>query len=115
MTSSPIAAFANQGAPARNRRRVISGMPMSPFMPVGAWSREPDARIEDGVTEVDQQADGDDHGRDQQHQRLHDRVIAPEDGVDRQTADARPGEDDLDDDGATDEIAELEADQCDHW
>src|SRR5262245_22506381 len=60
-------------------------------------------RIEDRVEEVDGEVDEDVHGRDDQHHALDDRVVSPQDGVDRQAADPGDGEDALGDDRPADE------------
>ena len=51
--------------------------------------------------------------RDQQDAPLHERIVAESDRLNQQSADARPGEDRLGDDGAGQHRAELQADERD--
>src|SRR6266581_8775960 len=70
---------------------LVSRCPGSP--------RESDSGVDECVKNVHRQVDQDDHETGHDHDALHQREIALEDALVEQTADARPGEDDLDDDG----------------
>ena len=61
------------------------------------------------IEEVDEQVAQDEADGDQQHDALHQRVVAREDRVDHQAADAGQREDVLGDDRAADQRAELQA------
>src|SRR5215472_472446 len=75
---------------------------------LGAGSARADARIEEAIDQVDAEVDHDEeHGRDERG-ALHDRVVAVVDRLDREAADARPGEHRLGHDGAAEQGAELE-------
>ena len=61
-----------------------------------------------------QQVDEDEDHDQQQQAGLDDGVVAVADGGEHQRAEAGPGEDRLDDDGAAEQSAELEADRGHH-
>src|SRR6266545_203855 len=86
----------------------------NPFgsVPAGAWgpSSKPNPRVEVGVEHVYDQIGAHEGGREGDDCRLHHRVVAVVDGVDRQAADARPGEDRLGDDRASEQRAQLDPD-----
>src|SRR5215212_5855880 len=58
-----------------------------------------DARVEDAVHDIHQQVDEDVHQRDDQHDTLNQRVVAPSDRLNQEAADAGDVEDLLGDDG----------------
>src|SRR5712691_11307283 len=64
--------------------------------------RQPDARVDEGVEDVHDQVDTHDHEAGHHHHALHERKVALEDALVEQAPDARPREDDLDDDGGVD-------------
>src|SRR5262245_62091765 len=66
-------------------------------------------RVERGVEQGNQQVDKNVDKAEQQHDTLDDRIIAPEDGVDREAPDARDREHRLGDDGATDQQRDADA------
>src|SRR5580693_5176577 len=74
---------------------------------------EPHAGIEEGVAHVDEEIDDDVDSREDQCHALDDRVVAAEDGVDREPADAGNGEDRLRDDDAADQQRDAAADHGD--
>src|SRR6266851_7360940 len=65
---------------------------------IGPLPREPDSRIDEGVQDVHDEIDPDDHEAGHHHDALHEREVALEDALVEQAADARPREDHLDDD-----------------
>src|SRR5579884_732986 len=73
-----------------------------------------DAGVDVGVEDVDEQVDADDHDAGLHDDALHKRKIALENAFVEQAADARPGEDDLDDDGGVDHHDEVDAGQGQH-
>src|SRR5262249_34333070 len=60
---------------------------------VSAMSLVADARVDDRVEEIDDEVDEKEGDPGQQCRRLHDRIVAGADGVDREQAHARPRED----------------------
>src|SRR5688500_3891085 len=66
---------------------------------IAVLPREPDSRIDEGVEDVHDQVDADDHEAGHDHHALHEWEVALEDALVEQPADARPREDHLDDDG----------------
>src|SRR5262245_6134329 len=76
-------------------------------------SVRPDARVDPAIEEVDEQVAQDEADRDQQHHALHQRIVAREDRVHDEAADAGQSEDVLGDDGAADQRAELEPEHGD--
>src|SRR5262245_16332491 len=71
------------------------------------------ARIEDAVEHVDQQIAQDHDHRDEHHEVLHDRIVAPEYRLDQEPRDPRQIEDGLGDHEAADQKRELDADDRD--
>src|SRR5690606_30454355 len=98
-TGSRVAAGASPGAGAagRSRSRPPSGAGMA------------DPRVEDGVEHVHQEVDEHVAHGDDRHQALQGDVLAGDDRLVEQQPDARQREDDLDDDRAADERADVEA------
>src|SRR2546422_2615033 len=76
----------------------------------GYPSSQPNPRVEVGVEDVNDQIDEHEGGREEEDRRLHHRIVAVVDGLDRQSADARPGEDRLGDDRAAEQRAQLDPD-----
>src|SRR3989441_2702508 len=75
-----------------------------------AVSSQSDPRVEVGVEQVHDQVDEHERGREEKDRRLHHRVVAVVDRLNRQAADARPGEDRLGDDRAAEQRAKLDPD-----
>src|SRR5213593_4259145 len=73
--------------------------------------REPDSRVDEGVENVHDQVDPDDHEAGHDHDALHEREVPLEDALVEQAADARPREDHLDDDGGVDHDDQVDARQ----
>src|SRR2546427_2343944 len=74
-------------------------------------SREPDSRVDKGVEDVHDQVDPDDHEARHDHDALHEGKVPVEDALVERAADARPGEDHLDDDGGVDHHHHVDARQ----
>src|SRR5260370_25429131 len=72
------------------------------------YSRQTDARIDESIRYVGEETGDDVDERDQQHDNLHDQKVARLDRLDGKLADAGPGEYCLDDDGAGEQIADLD-------
>src|SRR5438132_1650710 len=65
-------------------RRGIAGastLPATTGVVAIALARVPHARVEPAVQQVDEQIRQDDDDRDEHHERLHDRIVAPQDGL----------------------------------
>src|SRR2546426_3493349 len=75
-----------------------------------AMSGVPDARIQNRVYEVHNEADDDNEQRDNDDRRLHDRVVTGRDGVQNVTADTDSAEDRLGEDRPAEKRAELQPD-----
>src|SRR3954447_4264784 len=75
-----------------------------------ASAREPDARIEHRVEEVDEEIDRDRDHRDEHDQVLHDRIIAPADRFHEEARDAGDVEYGLGDDQPAHQKRGLDAD-----
>src|SRR5438045_3626542 len=73
-----------------------------------------DPGIDEAIEDVDQEVAHDEADRDQEYDALHERVVAREDGVHHEAADAGQGEDVLGDDGAADQRAKLQPQHGDH-
>src|SRR6266850_3889654 len=73
-----------------------------------------DPGIDEAIEDVDEEVAHDEADRDQEYDALHERVVAREDGVHHEAADAGQGEDVLGDDGAADQRAELQPQHGDH-
>src|SRR4030095_14222074 len=82
---------------------LVSRWPGSP--------REPDSGVDECVEDIHDQGDRDDHEAGHDHDALDQREVALEDALEEQTADAGPGEDDLDDDGGVDHHHHVDAGQ----
>src|SRR3989454_7490339 len=76
----------------------------------GAASAVTDSGIKPGVAQVDEQVRHHDHRGEEQHGALDQGVVAQQDGVEHQAADARLQEDELHDHGAPEQHRELLAD-----
>src|SRR5262245_12743929 len=74
---------------------------------VTGTSSDSDPRIEIRVDDVHQEIDDDEGAREDEYRGLHDGVVAVEDGLHGQAADARPGKDRLGDHRAPEQRAEL--------
>src|SRR5216684_4218696 len=102
--SARIAAKRGAGG---GRRMTSAGMVM-------ASALQPDARVDHGVKDVDEQVDDDDHRAAQDDDALDDREIAEGDALIEQPPDARPGEHDLHHDGDIDHDDEVDPGQGEH-
>src|SRR4029077_8021429 len=72
------------------------------------------ARIDDGIEQVDREVDHHEQQPDQQQVGGHDRDVGKLHRLDEELADARPGEHRLGDDGEGDQRAQLQAEHGDH-
>ena len=98
------------GSPTRQThhgRRLRSGAPAA-VRQRSSCAVQPDARVEQRIGEVGEQAHGDVDDGDEQHDDLHHHEVARLDGLDRELPDAGPGEDRLDDHRAGQQVADLE-------
>src|ERR671924_2230463 len=84
---------------------------LSPAMVAMPLPRQPDARIDDRVGDVDHEVDADDHEAGHDDHALDEREVALEDALVEQPADARPREDHLDDDRGVDHDHQVDAGQ----
>src|SRR5262249_48535864 len=75
---------------------------------------ESDSGIDVGIGDVDQDVDHDVGRRDEQDGALHEGKVFREDAANDQAPKTGPAEDGLDDDGAGQQIAELQAEDRDH-
>ena len=73
----------------------------------------PDARVEHGVEHVDHEIDDDIRAREHEDDALDHRIVAAQDRVDRQAAEARNREHALGDDDAADQQRDADADHRD--
>src|SRR6266702_6829589 len=111
-TAASITATPNGAsrAPAARRsirhRRARTGRGAAGWA-MAAGSAIPDPRVDPAIEEVHQQVAQDEAYRDEQHDALHERVVAREDRVHHETADAREGKDILRDYRPADQRAEL--------
>jgi hypothetical protein len=89
--------------------RPTSASRLRASRPSARWrgAGEPEARVEDDIERVDGQVHEGDEQRDGQDHALEHRVVAVDDRVHRELADAGPGEDLLGDDRAPEQDAEL--------
>src|SRR5690242_18086364 len=78
---------------------------------MASLSGEPDAWVDVGVEDVDQQVHEHDHDAGEHDNALHKREIALEDALEQQPADAGPGEYHLDDDGGVHHHDQVDARQ----
>ena len=90
---------AGRAAPAPRRRGAVSRRGWR-AVDIATGTSDPDARVQHGVGDVDQQVDQHVGRRGDQHHALHERVVAREDGLHDQPAEAGQHEDLLGDDGA---------------
>ena len=74
----------------------------------------PDARVDQAVSQIDQQIDRHHDRADQQRAALQHRIIAAVDALDQPFADARPGENRFGQDRAGEQHADLQADHGHH-
>src|SRR5882672_6201876 len=74
----------------------------------------PDAGIEEGIGEVDEEVQADDHGRDDEVHGLHDGVVELAERLEEEEADPGQSENRFDDHGAADVERHLQADEADH-
>src|SRR6266403_1681978 len=72
-----------------------------------------DTRVQKRIGEVDEEIEADDHRRDDQVHRLHDRVVELVEGLEEEEPHAGEPEDRLDDHGAADVERHLQPDQAD--
>ena len=70
-------------------------------------------RIENAIEQIDGEVGGDHHKAGKEHERLDDGEIARGGGRNEQPADAGPGENGLDDNGAGQQLRQIEADKGD--
>src|SRR5881397_1237612 len=75
---------------------------------------EADSGIQVAIQQVHHDVEHDEEDRDHQDRPLHQGVIALHDRVQQKAADAGHREDLLDDDGAAQELADLDAEESDH-
>src|SRR4051812_29828667 len=89
---------------------IVVGLPVMglPVMGLSGGLPMTDSRIDEAVQDIGQQIDQDDAGQRDREERLREWVVPREDGVDQQFAESRPPEDDLDDAGPAEHLAELE-------
>src|SRR4029077_12478032 len=73
-------------------------------------SSEPDPRVDHDLDDGDNEVRDDDTPRTEEHRPEDERHIGRHDGIDRELADAWPGEDPLDDYDAAEEEPEVESD-----
>src|SRR5438045_2317717 len=98
------------GAPSTTSSMVSCGNVIA----ARSCASERNARIEPGVEEVDHEIDQhEDEGADDDH-RLHDRIVASQHRLHREEPDAGPREHRFHDDGAAEEVSELEANDRHH-
>src|SRR5437867_9110544 len=76
-------------------------------------SANADPRVDEGVRDVDEDVDHHVRRRHEQHGALHERKVLGEDSADDQPPQSRAAEHGLDDDGAGQEIPELQAEDRD--
>src|SRR5579862_4092850 len=70
----------------------------------------PDARVEERIAQIDQEVDQHIGGREYEDDALDDRVVAPEDGVDREAPEPGDGKHRLGDDDAADQQRDADPD-----
>src|SRR5712692_11947620 len=81
---------------------------------MASLSGQPDAWVDVGVKDVDQQVHEHDHDAGEHDNALHEGEIALEDALVQQATNARPGKDHLDDDGGVDHDDQVDARQRQH-
>src|SRR5579859_6652842 len=89
-------------------------MPEADPTAIASGVSDPEARIDQRVSQVHQEVDDDEQQHQQQQTTLNDGVVPVGDAVEHQAPDARPGKDRLDDHGATEQAGELHAEDGDH-
>src|SRR5687768_2812771 len=105
---SDVVAGAGQATPATLESSTSRTLP--PLMGVAIRpSGVPDPRIQERVSQVHEEVDDDEGEGGDQREALHLLVVAGDDGVDAEGAEARHGEERLHHDGAADEEADLQA------
>src|SRR5881628_1319862 len=113
MTARSLPAAARPGA-----SRVSAGI-VAIVTYLMSWflgsSREPDSRVDEGVQDVHDQVDPDDHETRHDHDALHQGEVPLEDAFVEEATDARPREDHLDDDGGVDHHDHIDAGQREDW
>src|SRR6266705_771094 len=81
---------------------------------MASLSGQPDAWVDVGVKDVDQQVDEHDHDAGEHNNALHEGEIALEDALEQQPADAGPGEHHFDDDGGVHHYNQVDTRQRQH-
>src|SRR5713226_1637139 len=104
-TTTAIQAAAAQNMLLRRRRRRGATAASS----AASSAAMADPRVEHGIEHVDREIQQHEADGDEQHHALQDDEVARIDGADQQPADAGQGEDRLDDDGAADQAADVDA------
>src|SRR5947207_96577 len=89
-------------------------VPTSATLVAMVLSCVPDTRVEPAVEHVDEEVGEDDDDRDEHDERLHDRIVAPENRLHEEAREARQVEDRLGHHEPPDEERELDADHGDH-
>src|SRR5262249_23108624 len=89
------------------------GPPQLPPAPGRGWAAIANPRVEHGVGEIDDQIDQHVNEAEQQHDALDDRIVAAQDGIDREAADARDREHRFGDHSAADQERNADADYGD--
>src|SRR5207249_934821 len=97
-------------APHNPRSAADASSPPCDTAAAGAASAVTDSRIKPGVAQVDEQVRHHDHRGEEQHGALDQGVVAQQNGVEHQAADARLQKDELHDHGAPEQHGELLAD-----
>src|SRR5690625_1835246 len=111
-TSTRSTMIASPSTAMRLRRKRRTGGAVSRLVRAGrltVTSAIADPGVQQGVGQVYQQVDEDEHHRDEQHRALDQRAVLSADRIDDEPADARPGEYGFGEYGTTEQTAELEA------
>ena len=74
----------------------------------------PNARIQPAIGQISHEVDQQKGGDDEEHVRLEDRVVSVMDGLNCQAPHAWPSVDGLNDDGAAEQVAQLQTQNRDH-
>src|SRR5215470_4892954 len=112
MTAVSITTTPNGASRARAARRSASQRRSRTGVSAAAArarSANADSGIDPAIEQVDEQVAHDERDGDQQNHALDQWIVAREDRVDHEAADARQREDVLGDDGAADQRAQLQA------
>src|SRR2546425_7665212 len=105
-------ARAEPGAPARPRSaRRATVVRVSTWL---ATTSVPDPRVEEGVAGVHEEVHQDDHADDEQIDALDDGIVTLVDRIEEKAPHARQPEDRLEDDGAAQDLRDLDAEDRDH-